>query len=671
MAKFSVMSDVPNPVFDSNGNPASGFILKAYSPGTTTAISIAINSAGGSPQASITYNAEGKLEVSGNEILPYIDKKHKWGIFANTADAAANTPFYMGSFDNVPGQADEFNNVVDLIASRLTAGQLITTIDYYSTSLGGGATYLVKTAGQAATDGDVIDETGNHTLANGNVAILRSARTTLNYGLIGDDSTDNFAVWTDLDSAGGGEVLPGTYQVHSNISLTGQYIFDGGIFKPLDNTVTVMMTKKPTVDQIQCFDISTGGFFKIASVHNFDVVESIWFGMTPADTTEAVAKQNMRAIALSLFMCNLGATPLGNGVTPTTMMPIGTFTVDDWESSGVGSNVKSYQTLKGVSDSTYLNVRAGAAAMDVFLVNEIAANSVIFDDFQIDGNQGDVLQVNTQNGIVINSPSGSVIYSKIGDGVYIKEMSGHGIKVIGAGMDNSVIKPFLVRDNKLGNLFVSACDLLEVKGKYRSSKGVSNSIVFDSTNVKAATLVGVSSEENGGKGLLVSNINTSQGNVSVQGGSFSRNGDDGIEFDRAFYSSASGGFKAERNGANGVSLLDTDGTSITTGTINGNKERGVIGLRSNDCTIVANNFDKNSDTNVNVFDDITLITCDDSNIQTNTFRNSLSTTRYNIAIDDAASDANLVTNNDFKGAGNTGTLSDAGTGTVTAAGNRT
>jgi len=101
MATFSVMEDVPNPLFDLKGDPFSGAVLKAFLPGTTTSISIAIDSAGGSPQTSITANAEGKWEVSGNEILPYIDQKHKWGVFANATDAAANTPFYMGPFNNV------------------------------------------------------------------------------------------------------------------------------------------------------------------------------------------------------------------------------------------------------------------------------------------------------------------------------------------------------------------------------------------------------------------------------------------------------------------------------------------------------------------------------------------------------------------------------------------
>jgi len=107
---WSLMADVPNPLFDASGDPYSGAVLKAYLPGTTTSTSLAIDSAGSSPQASITYNAEGKLEVSGNEILPYIDRKHKWAIFSNATDATANTPFYMGPFDNVDATAVRADN---------------------------------------------------------------------------------------------------------------------------------------------------------------------------------------------------------------------------------------------------------------------------------------------------------------------------------------------------------------------------------------------------------------------------------------------------------------------------------------------------------------------------------------------------------------------------------
>ena len=131
---WSILQDVPNPHIDANGDPYSGAVLKAYLPGTTTSTSIAIDSTGSSPQASITYNAEGKLEVSGNEILPFINRTVKWGIFANATDAAANAPFSMGPFDNIKplnvGDSIEHLTLTEAVANvAATVGQIVQITD--------------------------------------------------------------------------------------------------------------------------------------------------------------------------------------------------------------------------------------------------------------------------------------------------------------------------------------------------------------------------------------------------------------------------------------------------------------------------------------------------------------------------------------------------------------
>jgi len=170
---FTPMTDVPNPLFDLNGDPFSGAVLKAYLPGTTTAISIYTDAAGSSPQATLTANAQGAWEVTGSEVVPYIDQDHKWGIFANASDAASNTPFYMGPFDNVEQmvvsldimatvEASEniaiiFTNYADLVSGTLPDGSSITLtagqnaeILYRVTEGDGGANaYLIGTFGTA------------------------------------------------------------------------------------------------------------------------------------------------------------------------------------------------------------------------------------------------------------------------------------------------------------------------------------------------------------------------------------------------------------------------------------------------------------------------------------------------------------------------------------------
>ncbi len=99
---WTIMAQVPSPVTDANGDPYSGAVLKVYDVGTTTSIPIAIDDQGASQQATLTANAEGIWEVSGNEVQPFIDRRCKWGIFANATHAAENTPFYMGPFDETP-----------------------------------------------------------------------------------------------------------------------------------------------------------------------------------------------------------------------------------------------------------------------------------------------------------------------------------------------------------------------------------------------------------------------------------------------------------------------------------------------------------------------------------------------------------------------------------------
>jgi len=77
-----------------------------------------------------------------------------------------------------------FNSVSDLQAASLTAGQLTSTKGYTTAGDGGGATYLIKTA----VDYGGVLTLGDHTLANGNVAVLQAqnAFNARQFGALGD-----------------------------------------------------------------------------------------------------------------------------------------------------------------------------------------------------------------------------------------------------------------------------------------------------------------------------------------------------------------------------------------------------------------------------------------------------------------------------------------------------
>lgn len=171
--------------------PASGYVLKAYLPGTTTSTSMAIDADGGSLQASITTNSAGKFEVSGNEILPFIDREHKWALFANSVDAAANTPAFAGFYDNIPidGANADFQ-VTSFAVARAKTSSIYSAGDVIHVSDDGVAGFFVVKVATVTDDGGILivftDDSNKYMERrfSGHVSIEW-------YGAVGDDSTNN------------------------------------------------------------------------------------------------------------------------------------------------------------------------------------------------------------------------------------------------------------------------------------------------------------------------------------------------------------------------------------------------------------------------------------------------------------------------------------------------
>jgi len=228
MATWLPMGDVPNPIFDVNGDPYSGAVLKAYLPGGTTSTPIATAAAGTGGQTSITANAAGKWEVSSVEIIPYIDRVHKWAIYANAAEALLNTPAYMGHFDNVPlsgvGTGDftlgsVYGTVALMVADTdIAVSTTISTQGYTAAGDGGGSTYFVVAGGTGTDDGGQY-----HDLDNGLQAkLINTGKVDVRkYGALGaaDDATKINAAL----AAFGHAYIPANHSVtmSTNIEITG------------------------------------------------------------------------------------------------------------------------------------------------------------------------------------------------------------------------------------------------------------------------------------------------------------------------------------------------------------------------------------------------------------------------------------------------------------------
>jgi parallel beta-helix repeat protein len=119
----------------------------------------------------------------------------------------------------------------------------------------------------------------------------------------------------------------------------------------------------------------------------------------------------------------------------------------------------------------------------------------------------------------------------------------------------------------------------------------------------------------------------------------------------------------------------TPGCKIVNCFIENFRNTGIYLESSSNNTISGNTCLENSQDANNTYDDINVTdNCDYNNIQGNTCRAGGLTNkpRYGIRINTSDCDGNMVTNNDIRNDGfGTGSFSDAGTGTVTTAGNRT
>jgi hypothetical protein len=101
MSYLPISGTVPQYIETATGLPYSGAVLKAYADGTSTNISIATDTAGGTTATSVALNSDGFPEVSGSVIIPHLDQDYKLALYPTQA-AADNNSGAIWTVDDIP-----------------------------------------------------------------------------------------------------------------------------------------------------------------------------------------------------------------------------------------------------------------------------------------------------------------------------------------------------------------------------------------------------------------------------------------------------------------------------------------------------------------------------------------------------------------------------------------
>ena len=137
------------PQFETSaGVPYSGAVLKAYAAGTSTNISMATNSGGGTTFTSIALNSNGFPEHSGSIVIPHVNVNYKIALYATQAAADANSGA-IWSIDNlVPVAVSGSFSTDDATSSGVTNVVTIThtTSGTPVAGIGTGLAFVTETA---------------------------------------------------------------------------------------------------------------------------------------------------------------------------------------------------------------------------------------------------------------------------------------------------------------------------------------------------------------------------------------------------------------------------------------------------------------------------------------------------------------------------------------------
>jgi hypothetical protein len=239
-----------------------------------------------------TFEFEAQLIASNIRLGEYaIVEENDYAFYKITNIAASLedvtlTSGLIATFEH-PVARRNFDSVADMKLANLEDGFFVYTDGYYGEETLGGSKYFIKTAAQAASDGDTIDGYGNHALTNGNVAILqiKGFIDIYQYGVKGDGVTDDNAAVQAANNYSKAQTNPVEIVFQAGIYLLDGIILDYDFAKvSFRGKVVLKANSNDTIlfHQIASFAEHSGTFKTDSNGHS-----GVWgMGCVPLDRTQ-------------------------------------------------------------------------------------------------------------------------------------------------------------------------------------------------------------------------------------------------------------------------------------------------------------------------------------------------------------------------------------------------
>lgn len=215
----------------STGALASGYYLKFYQTGTTTAFNMATDGTGGTTIDKAQLDSSGYPTTDGStRFIPHVNQKYKIVLYKNATDADANT---TGNADWVIDAIEQtadiantekiFETVAAMVAdTTLNVGDHVRTLGYTAIGDGGGNEYAIVAAATGTDDGGEYIDLATHQ-AQG--LFPTGIRYVEQWGAVGNGSTDDHAVIQAALDASSGKVISfvdsSTYKTTDTLLITG------------------------------------------------------------------------------------------------------------------------------------------------------------------------------------------------------------------------------------------------------------------------------------------------------------------------------------------------------------------------------------------------------------------------------------------------------------------